>query len=265
VAVAYFGQKGDSLLPLPPGSALVADASIATLTVGSTCPAAFDRLRKKGVDIYSAQHLHAKVYAFDTVAFIGSANVSSRSETTLIEAVLRVDNKATISAARDFVQTLCLTKLSAADLAELNQYYKPPKFVAPNIKQAKYSTLLMELTHEQGGDRVTQVQPPKAVWENYFRIDVAKDHLPALALVNESVYPPVEVKRPVIKHHHNYTIELPGTELPRPAILQMRRVGPNRYSYRVHRPTHKTFPAISNTVQTVNNPLWQPGRRWVMV
>src|SRR6266852_1676132 len=88
VAVAYFSDRGDRLLPLPKGSSLVVDASISTLAVGSTCPAALERLRKKGVDIYSAKDLHAKVYAFDDVAFIGSANVSRRSEISLIEAVL---------------------------------------------------------------------------------------------------------------------------------------------------------------------------------
>jgi hypothetical protein len=33
----------------------------------------------KGVDIYSAQYLHAKVFAFDKVAFVGSANASLNS------------------------------------------------------------------------------------------------------------------------------------------------------------------------------------------
>jgi hypothetical protein len=265
VAVAYFGQKGDSLLPLPAGSALVTDASIASLTAGSTCPAALERLRKKGTDIFSAQDLHAKVYAFDKVAFIGSANASYRSEMTLIEAVLRVDSVATILSVRHFVESLCLTKLSAADLAELSHYYKPPKFPTANPQQAKYSTLLMVLTYEQGGSRVTQVQPPKAVWEHYFQIKVGLEKLPMLSLINESVHPLVPVKRHVIKHHHNYTIELPGTELPRPAILQMRRIGHNKYSYRVHRPADSTFGKVNKSVQTLPNPLWEPGRRWVLV
>ncbi len=265
VAVAYFGQRGDILLPLPAGSAIVTDASIATLAVGSTCPTALERLRKKGVDIYSAQNLHAKVYAFDKVAFIGSANASRRSETTLIEAVLRVESAALISSARDFVESLCLTRLSAADLAELSQYYRPPRPPTSNPKQTTYSTLLMELTHEQGGGRVTQVQPPRAVWESYFRIRVGLERLPVLSFVNASVHPLVEMKRYVIKHHHNYTVELPGTELPRPAILQVRRVGRNKYTYSVHRPAHRTFVTMNKLVHSLRNPLWQSGRRWVLV
>src|SRR5438046_1856044 len=87
VAVAYFGVGGDKLLPLPKGSSLVVDATIPTLAAGATSPMALDRIRKTGTDVYSAQHLHAKVFAFDNVAFIGSANASGRSQVTLIEAV----------------------------------------------------------------------------------------------------------------------------------------------------------------------------------
>lgn len=265
VAVAYFGQRGDRLLPLSAGSSLVIDASIPTLAAGSTCPAALERLRKKGVGIFSAQDLHAKVYAFDKVAFVGSANASQRSDKTLIEAVLRVDTAATITSARAFVESLCLTSLSGADLAELSQYYKPPKFPAPLPTQAKYATLIMELTNEQGGGRETQVQPPKPVWETYFGIKVGIENLPILTLIDESGGKKVIVKRSVIKHHHNYTIELASAGLPRPAILQLRRIGHNKYAYRVHRPIHPTFASLNALLQTLHNPLRQSGRRWVLI
>jgi hypothetical protein len=267
VAVAYFGSKGDTLLPLPTGSSIVVDASIPTIAMGSTCPAALDRLRKKGTSIYSAQYLHAKVYAFDSVAFVGSANASRRSEQTLIETILRVDDKATISSARDFVKSLCLTRLSSSDLRELSEYYRPPKFTKPigTIKQAYYSTLLMELTREQGGNRARQVQPPKAVWQYYFGIMVGRQTLPELFLINEALDPPTEFSFRVVKHDHNYTIEIPGAEMPRPAILQMRRIGINRFSYRVHRPAHPTFLSIKRLVESLPNPLWESGRLWVLI
>lgn len=93
VAVAYFGQQGHKLLPLLKGSSLVVDASIISVAQGSTCPAALEQLRRKGVDIYSTQYLHAKVFAFDRVAVVGSANVSQHSASTLIEALLKVETK----------------------------------------------------------------------------------------------------------------------------------------------------------------------------
>src|SRR5579884_2935049 len=80
VAVAYFGQKGDGLLPLAKNSTLVVDASINTVSSGGTCPAALRQLLKRGVKIFSAQNLHAKVFVFDGVAFVGSANASTRSQ-----------------------------------------------------------------------------------------------------------------------------------------------------------------------------------------
>jgi hypothetical protein len=265
VAVAYFSEKGDRLLPLPTGSALVVDASISTIATGSTSPAALDRMRKRGTVIYSAQDLHAKVYAFRDVAFIGSANVSHRSELTLIEAVLRVDDKATVLAARAFVESLCLNRLSSDDLAELSRYYRPPKLLARNENQTKYSTLLMELTNEQGGDRETQVQPPKSVWEHFFGLKVGIEKLPILTVINESSSPAQEARHHVVRHHHNYTIELAGAELPRPAILQMRRLSRNKYSYLVHRPTDKNFASIDAHLRTLRNPLRQSGRRWLLI
>jgi hypothetical protein len=267
VAVAYFGAAGDKLLPLTKGSSIVVDATLPTLAAGSTCPMALERLRKRGTDIYSAQHLHAKVYAFDSVAFVGSANASNRSQFTLIEAVLRVDTEVEISAARAFVKSICLTKLSATDLAELSQYYRPPRFptTVPSPQQRRYSTLLMELTLEQGGGRETQVQPPKAVWEYYFGIKVGLEKLPTLSLINESVFPPLETRRTIVKHHHNYTIELVGSELPRPAILQMRRVGKNTYSYSVHRPGDDTFTTKKELLETMPNPLRHSGRLWILI
>jgi hypothetical protein len=185
----------------------------------------------------------------------------------LIEAVLRVDNKTAIASARAFVASVCLTKLSSADLTELAQHYRPPKYSTPvpSPTQIKFSTLLMELTNEQGGERETQVQPPKAVWEHYFGIKVGREKLPTLTLINESADHPVETRRDVVKHHHNYTIEIAGAEWPRPAILKMRRVGRNTYSYSVYRPMNGTFPTLKALLETMPNPLRHSGRLWILV
>jgi hypothetical protein len=267
VAVAYFGESGDRLLPLVPGSAIVVDASIPTVAAGATCPPALEQLRRKGTDIYSAQFLHAKVFVFDNLVFVGSANASRQSDRRLIEAVLRLEGETVTASAREFVESLCVTKLTRADLAELGAYYKRPRVPAPSMppKQSKYSTLLMELTLEQGEGRETQVQPPKAVWQHYFGIHPGQATLPQLSLVNELAHPALPVVRRVVKHHHNYTIELTEAELPRPAILQMRRVGRNQYRYRIHRPQDNTFASIKALVDTLPNPLWDSGRRWVLI
>jgi hypothetical protein len=264
VAVAYFGSKGPSLLPLLKGSALVADVSIPTVAQGSTSPAALNQLRKAGVDIYSVQYLHAKVFAFEAVAFVGSTNASQRSATTLVEAVLKIRAKNEIHAIRNFIESLCVTRLSASDLKDLETYYKPPKIVPQQPKQQQnYSTLLMQLTLEQGSGRASQVQPPRSVWETFFGLRYPATKLPTITLVNEKTL--ASEIRPVVRHHHTYTIEISDADLPRPAILQMRRLGPNRYSYVVHRPTDPGFGNVSRLVKTLYNPFWDSGRRWILM
>ena len=235
-AMAYFGANGDRLLPLLPGSQLVVDASIPTIAAGGTSPAALARLKNRGVEIYSAQYLHAKVVAFDRIAFVGSANASAHSSNLLIEAVLCSENRATIRSVRNFVKTLCITSLSSDDLRELSKYYRPPKVPGVHRNGRRYSSLIMDLTLEQGGDRITQVQPPRAVWRHYFGINVDFVRRPTLKLTNFTSNPPTVASRRIVKHHHTFTIEILGAELPRPAILQMRRTGPQQYSYWVHRP-----------------------------
>lgn len=265
IAVAYFGERGDRLLPLHDGSSLVVDASIATVASGSTSPAALERMRKKGARIFTVEHLHAKVYAFRDVAFVGSANTSQRSERTLLEAVLRVRDRETVRAARGFVESLCFNELSGSDLAELATYYQP-RATAPRAPlQTKFSTLLMELTNEQGGGRETQVQPPRPVWEHFFGMKFEDDELPLLTLLNESDGTSSVAARHVVKHHHNFTIELPGAGLPRPAILQMRRLGHRKFSYRVHRPKDRSFARIDGLVTNVYNPLRHSGRLWILI
>lgn len=253
VAVAYFGRQGDTLLPLPPGSFLVVDASLPTIEAGSTNPRALDRLRRRGTSIYAARYLHAKVYAFDDVAFVGSANASHHSDATLTEAVLQIKAPPVISSVRDFVQSLCVTELTSADLNDLQRHYRPPRRPRTPVQQQRAATLLMELTREQGLGRDTQVQPPKPVWESYFGIQVGREAPPTLTLINESDHPPTVIRRSVVSHHHNYTIEMAGAGLPLPAILQMRRVGRNRYSYRVHRATDPTFASVTALLQTHPN------------
>jgi hypothetical protein len=126
-AVAYFGKGASKLLPLRPNSALVVDASDVAVKSGQTCPFDLKRLQKRGVRIYSAQNLHAKIYVFDHRVFLGSANASSRSAGTLIEAMLQSNDRGVVSAARTFVRSLCLDELSPKTLSRLTRIYRPPR------------------------------------------------------------------------------------------------------------------------------------------
>src|SRR4051794_23335207 len=126
-AVAYFGRGASRRLPLPASSRLVVDASEHAVKCGQTCPADLKRLQKRGVIIYSAENLHAKLYVFDRVALVGSANVSDRSAGTLIEAMIQTTRPSTVGAAKAFVRRLCLNELSPGALDRLGRMYRPPQ------------------------------------------------------------------------------------------------------------------------------------------
>ena len=68
VAVAYFGQGADELVPLREGSRLVVDASEAAVGSGQTYPPGLLRLQRRGVRVFSAPRLHAKVFVVGNTA-----------------------------------------------------------------------------------------------------------------------------------------------------------------------------------------------------
>jgi hypothetical protein len=135
VAVAYFGAGAGRLLPLPKDSSLVVDASDRAVASGQTCPADLSKLVKRGVKVYSVPNLHAKVFVVGRVAFIGSTNVSNRSASQLVEAVIRTNEPRAVSAARKFVRDHCLHELTPAVLTSLAKIYRPPQ--VPGGKRGK--------------------------------------------------------------------------------------------------------------------------------
>lgn len=128
VAVAYFGKGATKLLHLPPQSSLVVDASEAAVKSGQTHPADLLRMVRRSVAVYSVQNLHAKIFAFDTGAFVGSTNASMHSANVLQEAIVWVNDGAVVKAARDFVKNLCLDPLGPEELKRLQKLYRPPRF-----------------------------------------------------------------------------------------------------------------------------------------
>jgi hypothetical protein len=135
VAVAYFGKGGSRLLSLAKGSSLVVDASERTVASGQTCPADLIKLVERGVAVFNVPNLHAKVYVLGRAAYIGSANVSSRSASHLVEAVIRTTERHTVRAARQFVHQHCLHELTPTVLKRLAKLYRPP--IVPGGKPGK--------------------------------------------------------------------------------------------------------------------------------
>lgn len=130
VAVAYMGTGSAAMLPLPPGSKLVVDASKGTVSSGQTNPSELLKLLKKGVRIYSQQNLHAKVFVIGTRVFIGSSNVSGHSKDNLHEAVFNTTSRDVTHQCREYVLSMCTpaNELGEEALKKLEGEYNTPDF-----------------------------------------------------------------------------------------------------------------------------------------
>ncbi|NKL87330.1 phospholipase D family protein [Rhizobium leguminosarum] len=261
-AVAYFGRHGHELLPLPENSKLVVNASIEAVRAGVTAPSSLKHMLSRGVHIYSLENLHAKAYAFDNAAFLGSANVSKNSASYLFETVVKFRKKSDIQKISMFVESICLNRLDDDYLTILQKEYRPPK--KRKWKLPSLSTLLMELNQEQGKSRMSQVQPPIPVWQNYFGIDIHNIRpLPTLTLKNISTGE--KVTRSIIPHDHNYTIEIPGAGTKRPAILMAKKLADSIFEYDVVTIEDSRFDVYNDILSGIDNPLKRGVRRWVIV
>ena len=103
-AVAYVTDA--SLLPLGRGDLLVVDASDESISEGRTSAQSLQLLFGRGVSIHSLAKLHAKIYAFDRAAIIGSANLSRSSREQLVEAAVISVEQSLIQQAKRHIAAL---------------------------------------------------------------------------------------------------------------------------------------------------------------
>jgi hypothetical protein len=122
--------------------------------------------------------------------------------------------------------------------------------------------LIMDLTNEQGAGPESQVQPPLEVWEQFFEFRQNASLRPTFRLKDSLNDSPPE-QRKVVKHHHNFTLEIGDARPPRPAILRMRRIGQNSFEYWVYRARSKEFRhcdwMLKNTGEQAAD------RRWLVI
>lgn len=255
IAVAYIGAKADKLLPIPPKSRLVIDASLTAVQAGSTNPVPLLTLHKQGVRIFSRPLLHAKTFVFDTLCIIGSPNASHRSANFLSEAALISTDHKTVEAARQFVIDMATDELDEKSLEWLKSQYNPPKPGTPLAPEEDAPTLVMELTDNQGYSG-HQVQPPRPVWTRFFRVAPGDNR----ELIFRNRDTGAVIKRKVVSHALVRTVDIPGADAG--TIWVVRQVGLDRYEYRVVDPTQKEFKALRKELQASNNPDQGRGRLW---
>jgi hypothetical protein len=243
------------------GSSLVVDASLPIVRAGITYPGALQKLQKRGVRIFVAPLLHSKVFAFDQIGFVGSTNASTRSQLQLREAIIRITDAPTLKDIKIYVNSLCVDELSSADLAWLAGQYKPPAFPLPSVVEGRYSRLLVQIMKsDQQGYSGHQVQPPSGAWTAFFQLNMQTPVLPTLRLRN--IDSGTVVDRPVVRHTLVMTVDIP--EAAPGAILEMWEVGKDRYDYRVIMPTDADFGKLDKELHQTPNPLWNPGRLWIV-
>lgn len=261
VAVAYFGSKGHKLLPLVPGSNLVVDASLGAVSTGITDPKALRHLHDAGVLVYSMPLLHAKVFAFDGIGFVGSTNVSQNSASRLIEANITISDNKTLKGIRKFVRDLSTDRLDDETFDWLESKYRPPKIPIPSVSPRAHRRLLTQIMpSDQQGYSGHQVQPPSGAWREFFGISLEDDEMPTLRLRN--VRSGEVFDRKVVRHTQVLTLDIP--EAIPGAVLEMWHVGLHRYDYRVVEPHMRSFNKIDKELQSTPNPLWHSGRLWIV-
>lgn len=124
--------------------------------------------------------------------------------------------------------------------------------------------LVMDLTMEQGPGRDTQVQPPAGAWFAYFGIDI--EELPDLRLLDRKQQNPQLETRPIVEHGTpNWTIEVTGAGVQKPAIIRFHRIGENRYEYWVYTPNEPEYSHCDWLLDTFRNPQHRRGRRWLVI
>ena len=137
IAVAYFSRDAQRRLPLKKRDILVVNAGMNAVQTGQTSPAALLALVKRGVGVYSSEDLHAKVFQFGSVVYVGSTNVSFSSEQRLSEAVLRTNDKKSVSGAKAFIVSRCTHLMTPEYLRVLEKHYPTGRmFGAPKRRKA---------------------------------------------------------------------------------------------------------------------------------
>ena len=122
-AIAYIGKDAPTLMPLRKGDLLVCNASDAAIKQGSTSARALEIFNKRGIKIFNESRLHGKVVVFSKRAFVGSANVSTRSKDVLYEAVVETTDQNIVDSSLRFVTNLAgeFSRLNLEDIRRLKR------------------------------------------------------------------------------------------------------------------------------------------------
>lgn len=127
VAVPFIGSGAARRLPLKKGDMLVCRCDEASVKVGVVDPRELGKYLRRGVRVFAAANLHAKVFVFPRSVVVGSSNVSASSESVLIEAGIEDSSATVVSHAREFVRGLASDEVGSEFVRRLLPLYRPPR------------------------------------------------------------------------------------------------------------------------------------------
>lgn len=108
-AVAFLGVDAPKLLSsFEADDIVVCNADESTLKSHATSVNALEALHKRGIILFNAPRLHAKVLVTDKLAVVGSANASMNSQ-ACDEAVMITDQRSLVTSVRAFIDDLIAT------------------------------------------------------------------------------------------------------------------------------------------------------------
>lgn len=111
---------------------------------------------------------------------------------------------------------------------------------------------------DQQGYSGHQVQPPSGAWNSFFDVRIDDLSLPTMRMRN--VRTGAVIDRKVVRHALVMTIDIPEAEPG--AILEMWKVGNDRFDYRIVKTGERGFVGLKGELATTPNPQWHSGRLW---
>lgn len=152
-AVAYVSD--DSCITFGKGDTLVVDASDASIAGARTSVNVLKAAYKKGAKLYSCDTLHGKVIVFDHEAYIGSANISKNSKSTLDEVGVISDHPTIMAGAIQLIDALVKQStvidsefIERASKIEVKSDTSPSKAKTRKVKIGKPSSWLLSLRND---------------------------------------------------------------------------------------------------------------------
>ncbi|WP_061036312.1 MULTISPECIES: phospholipase D family protein [Vibrio] len=148
VAVAYLGNGASEMLRLKSGDILVVDASESNVRSGVINPLELQKFVGSGVNVFSKENLHAKVFVFGTETYVGSTNVSNNSASNLVEAVVFSEEVGMAKSSIEFITSIATERLSPEYIKYLISIYNPPKRPRKRPEDIAESTLWVQKIYD---------------------------------------------------------------------------------------------------------------------